>query len=99
VKQDVTARKQAEEALRWRTTFFEALMDSSLDGILVVDSSGKKILQNRRMIELWKIPPHIADDPNDDAQVRFVSSRVKSMPGIHQQDRQPLREHRCGQPG
>ena len=78
VKQDITERKQAEEALRWRTAFFEALMDSSLDGILVVDSSGKKILQNRRMVELWKIPPDIAADPNDNAQVRYVTGRVKN---------------------
>ncbi len=28
----------------------------SLDGILVVDSQGRKILQNQRMRDLWKIP-------------------------------------------
>ena len=77
VKQDVTERKHAEEALRWRTTFFEALVDSSLDGILVVDSNGTKILQNRRMVELWKIPPHIAEDRNDIEQVKFVTARTK----------------------
>jgi PAS domain S-box-containing protein len=77
VKQDITERKQAEETLRWRTAFFEALVDSSHDGILVVDSSGNKILQNRRMIELWKIPPHIAENANDTEQVRFVTARTK----------------------
>ncbi len=78
VKQDITERKLAEEALRWRTAFFEALVDSSLDGILVVDSQGKKLLQNRRMNELWKIPPHIADDPDDSKQVEFVATRTKN---------------------
>ena len=78
VKQDITDRKQAEETLRWRTAFFEALVDSNLDGILVVDSHGKKILQNRRMNELWKIPPHIANDPADCKQVEFVAARVKN---------------------
>ncbi len=46
-----------EEELRWKTTLLEAQLESSLDGILVVDNKGKKILQNRRMEELWKIPP------------------------------------------
>jgi PAS domain S-box-containing protein len=78
VKQDITDRKQAEEALRWRTAFFEASAESHLAGILVVDSHRRKILQNRRMIELWKIPPHIAEDPDDCKQVEFVTSQVKN---------------------
>jgi PAS domain S-box-containing protein len=75
---DVTAEKAADEALRWRTALFEAQVDSGLDAILVVDSQGRKILQNRRMAELWKIPPHIADDPDDRVQVSFVTGRTKN---------------------
>ena len=78
VKQDITDRKQAEDNLRWRTAFFDALMDSNLDGILVVDSRGKKILQNRQMIELWKIPPQIANESADCKQVEYIASRAKN---------------------
>jgi PAS domain S-box-containing protein len=78
VKQDITARKQAETMLRWRTAFFEALVDSNPDGILVVGNNGKKILQNRRMNELWQIPPQIAADPDDSKQIEFASGRVKN---------------------
>src|SRR5450631_1150511 len=46
---NITERKQAEEELRWKTAFLEAQVDSALDGILVVDDQGKKILQNQRM--------------------------------------------------
>ena len=75
---DITERKCAEEALRWKTAFLEALLDSSLDGILVVDREGNKILQNRRLVELWKLPPHIAHDPDDARQVQFVTARTKN---------------------
>lgn len=70
-------RRQAEQELRWRTAFFEAQVHSAIDGILVLDSEGKKLLQNRRMNELWKIPPTIADDPDDSRQLQFLLAQVK----------------------
>lgn len=49
-------RRKKEEELRWRTAFFEAQIDSSLDGVLVVDAHNRKILQNQRMNDLMRIP-------------------------------------------
>ncbi|CAN5566521.1 hypothetical protein BH09VER1_BH09VER1_48370 [soil metagenome] len=74
---DITERRHDEDALRWRTAFFEAQIASSLDGILVVDNHGHKIQQNQRMNDLLKIPPEIVNDPDDEAQIRFVTSQVK----------------------
>jgi PAS domain S-box-containing protein len=69
-------RRQAEQELRWRTAFFEAQVHSAIDGILVVDSEGRKLLQNKRMNEMWKIPPPIADDPDESKQVQFILGRI-----------------------
>ncbi len=74
---DVTARKRAEEELQWKTVLLEAQVSSSLDGILVVDKQGQKILQNQRSVDLWKIPPHIADGSDDQTQIRWVANMVK----------------------
>ena len=75
---DLTERKRAEEELRWKTAFLEAQVDSAPDGILVVDNQGKKILQNQRMNDLWKIPPEIARNPDDGVQIQFVASQTKN---------------------
>ncbi len=75
---DISERKLAEEESRWKTAFLEAQIDSSMDGILVVDAQGRKILQNQRMTDLWKIPPDIARDSNDARQIDFVAGRVKN---------------------
>ena len=40
---DVTDRRNAEEALLWKTMFLEALVRSSQDGILVLDSQRRKV--------------------------------------------------------
>jgi PAS domain S-box-containing protein len=75
---NITERKRAEEELRWKTAFLEAQVDSALDGILVVDNQGKKILQNQRMNDLWKIPPPIAGNKDDAAQIQFITSQTKN---------------------
>jgi PAS domain S-box-containing protein len=76
--QDITERKQADEVLRQKTALLEAQLNSSIDGIIVVDSQGKKIIQNQRTIVLWKIPQHIADNPDDQMQVRHVMQMTKN---------------------
>ena len=53
-KQSEDGRRRTEEELRWKTTLLEAQLESSLDGILVVDNQGRKILQNQRLEEMWK---------------------------------------------
>ena len=73
---DITERKQAEEELRWKTAFLEAQVGASIDGILVVDQQGRKILQNPRIAEIFQIPRHIADDKDDRAQLEWVTSKV-----------------------
>ena len=74
--QDITQRKKLNDDLRWRTAFFEALVSTSADGIMVVDAEGKKILQNQRTNELWKIPKKILKNPDDSQQVQFVMSQT-----------------------
>jgi hypothetical protein len=71
-------RRQTEEELHWKTALLEAQLESSIDGILVVDNRGKKVLQNRRMNELWKIPAHIIEDKDDAAQVVFCTNQTKA---------------------
>jgi len=69
-------RRQSEEELRWKTALLEAQLNATIDGILVVNAQGRKILQNERMNELWKVPPEVADDPNDQAELDFVMAQV-----------------------
>ena len=78
LQQDVAERKKAEEELRWKTAFLEAQVDSSLDGILVVNEQGRKILQNQRLNDLWNIPPAIVDNRDDAVQVEFVANQTKN---------------------
>jgi len=59
---DVTDRKHDEHALRWETTFLQTLLNSSRDGLLVLDRQRQKVIVNQRMIDMWKIPEGNFDD-------------------------------------
>ena len=74
---DITEQKRAQEELIWKTAFLEAQVDSTLDGILVVDDHAKKILQNQRLFQLFKIPEEIARDDDDAKLLQHVTQQTK----------------------
>ena len=71
-------RQKAEVELRWRTALFESLVESNIDCILVIDCNGKKILQNQRLVEMFNIPPSIAEDSNFAKQLDWVGPFIKN---------------------
>jgi PAS domain S-box-containing protein len=78
LEQSEIIRKQTEEELRQKTSLFEAQLNSSIEGILVVDVQGKKVFQNQRTIDLWKIPKPIADNDDDQMQVDHAMCMTKN---------------------
>jgi PAS domain S-box-containing protein len=74
---DITRRKQAEAELQSKTAFLEAQANSTIDGILVVNEHGQRILQNQRLAELFKIPYEILADPDDRRMLGFVVRAMK----------------------
>jgi len=78
VVRDITDRKEVENQLLWKTAFSEAQVHSSLDGILIVDGEGNKILQNERMSKLWNIPDEFAREFDDSRQREWVAKQTKA---------------------
>ena len=66
------ASETADEDLRLKIMFLEGIANSAIDGFLVVNPYGQKILQNQQTINLWKIPQEVVDDPNGLKQVNHV---------------------------
>ncbi|MCX5855801.1 MAG: PAS domain S-box protein, partial [Deltaproteobacteria bacterium] len=71
---DITDRKLAEGELVWKTAFLEAQVEATIDGVLVVDGKGKKILANQHLLDIWKVPQHIRDDKDDTSLLQYVTS-------------------------
>ena len=75
---DISELKRAEEELRWNSALLEAQVESSLDGILVVDGQGKRIITNQRLLDLWNVPKSIIDQDKDEALLEYVVGRIKN---------------------
>ena len=67
----------AQTDSNWKTAFLMAQLDSALDGILVVDDRDKRILQNRRLFELFNVPEEIIKEDDDASLLRHVVNQTK----------------------
>jgi two-component system cell cycle sensor histidine kinase/response regulator CckA len=74
---EVIEHTRAEEQLRVKTAFLEAIVNTSSLGVLVVDQEGNKALQNECFIDLLKIPRPIAGEISGENRIRWVAGRTK----------------------
>jgi len=74
---EVMEHTRAEEQLRLKTAFLEAMVNTSALGILVVDEKGRKCLQNQCFIDLFKIPRQIAEEKAGWRRTRWVAGLTK----------------------
>jgi PAS domain S-box-containing protein len=73
---DVTERRRAEDRAHEAISLLTATLDSTADGLLVVDRQGRIVRFNERFIRMWRIPPEIAESGDDDQAIQFVLSQL-----------------------
>src|SRR5262249_25681611 len=74
---DITERKQAEREVEHSLALLRATLDSTADGILVVDARGKIVTYNRRFLEIWRIPGPVVAARDDSTVLDFVLDQLK----------------------
>ncbi|MDD2754252.1 MAG: PAS domain S-box protein [Methanothrix sp.] len=75
---DITDRKRAEDDLRRKTAILEAQVETSLDGILIVDRQWQRILTNERLLSMWNVPAEIRNKKNDDVLLDYVVGKTQN---------------------
>ena len=69
-------RTRAEEALSSSLSLLQATLDSTADGVVVVDLKGHIVSFNQRFVEMWRIPPDVIDAGDEDVVQRFVLDQL-----------------------
>ena len=82
IVRDITERKQKEEEIRHTLSLLNATLESTADGILVVDRVGKIESFNQKFVQMWRIPKSIIASQDDDQALAFVLDQLKDPEGF-----------------
>ncbi|MEG5170635.1 adenylate/guanylate cyclase domain-containing protein [Microcoleus sp. B3-D7] len=77
ILRDITARKMTEDALAKSVSLLLATFDSTADGILAIDRSGKIVTFNRQFVEMWGIPDEVMALRDEATTIAFVLNQLK----------------------
>ena len=68
---------EANRDLKSILSVLNATIESTTDGILVVDLYGKIISFNRKFIDMWNMPLNIIETRNDEKAIQYVIDQLK----------------------
>ena len=83
---DVTAQKElaslreVQQQLQSSEDLLRGVLESTADGILVIDEKGRVSHMNKRFAQLWDIPEELVQQPDNDRLLEHIGSRLKDPP-------------------
>src|SRR6267143_4181781 len=91
VGRDITDRQRVERDLRETLSLLSATFESTADGILVVDLTGRIVSFNRIFADLWRVPDSILEARDDAQTIAFVLEQLADPEGFLSRDRKSTR--------
>jgi PAS domain S-box-containing protein len=79
---DITSRKLAEERLRRAVSTLSATLESTTDGILVIDQSGRIGGFNKKFVDIWGVPMAIMQSGSDEEAIAYVQNKLTDPEGF-----------------
>jgi len=74
--EDITIQKEVKIQLDKSFSLLKATLESTADGLLVVDNSGRIVQYNTRFIEMWRIPHETISSGEDDDALEYVKNQL-----------------------
>lgn len=82
---EMSEQRAAEGKLQHAISLLQSTIESTADGILVVDRSGKIVSANRRFAQMWRLP---ADLTEDDEAIAHVLDQLVDPKGFESRVRE-----------
>jgi len=101
LQNEIVDKKRAEDALRNNEELLKATIESTADGIFVINENGEVTHTNARFAELWNIPEKLLRTKDDEELLKFFLdqlvepevflSKVKGLYGAKEESRDILK--------
>jgi diguanylate cyclase (GGDEF)-like protein/PAS domain S-box-containing protein len=77
VVHDVSERHEVEAELNRTISLLQSTFESTTDGILVIDPSGRILSTNERFAQMWRIPAGVLDTGDDGGAMEHMVGQLK----------------------
>ncbi|MDJ1174852.1 PAS domain-containing sensor histidine kinase [Roseofilum capinflatum] len=77
ISEDITERKQTQVALERSISLLQATLDSTADGILVLNREGNILNFNQQYVQMWRIPPKILSSRDSQLVNAFLLDQMR----------------------
>jgi len=71
-------RKRAEQEIKRTVSLLQSSIESTTDGLLVVDGKGSVVAFNQRFAQLWRVPPDLLESRDSNALLSSVMDQLKA---------------------
>lgn len=78
IAEDIHGRERAEQELRRTVSLLQATIESTADGLLIVDHAGRIRSFNERFASLWRVPAAILETRDDEVLLAHVLDQLKA---------------------
>jgi PAS domain S-box-containing protein len=78
----ITERESAERQAAASLSLLRGTLESTTDGILVVDRQGKVLTSNQRFADMWRIPQDVIEARDDHRLIAFVLDQLIDPEGF-----------------
>lgn len=74
---DVTEQKRVRTELEQTISLQQATLESTADGLLVVDTEGRMVSYNRKFTDMWRIPAAVLESGDDRTAIAYVLDQLR----------------------
>lgn len=76
--QELITTNDRTENLKKAVCLLQATIDLTEEGIFAVDNTGKNIIFNQKLIEMWEIPRHYLEDREEINPINLIGKKIKN---------------------